>query len=253
MNVARTIAEVRGGDVKLYSRNRLSFDQRFAPIAEALAGLGHDAVLDGEVVAVDDVGRSSFQLLQNYQRSGQGRLAYYVFDLLHLAGHDLRRLQLRERKAVLAKLVADLPRVQLSEHVEGRGVALFRAAAAKGLEGIVAKKLSGPYQAGKRDFNWIKLKRSYQQSALADTVDVVVVGFDYGQGRRAKWGVGSLLCAVYDPATDTFPTVTRCASGLSDAGWVELGQRLAQDRIEHPDPRVRAILKPDVWVVPRYV
>jgi len=84
-------------------------------------------------------------------------------------------------------------------------------------------------------------------------VDVVVVGYDYGQGRRAHWGVGSLLCAVYDPATDTFPTVTRCASGLSDAGWAELGKRLAEDRIEHKDPRVVALLTPDVWVVPRAV
>src|SRR5699024_4801826 len=93
----------------------------------------------------------------------------------------------------------------------------------------------------------------YQASALADTVDVVVVGYYYGRGRRASWGIGSLLCAVYDPASDTFPTVTRCASGLSDAGWIELGQRLHADTIEHKDPRVVSLLTPDVWVVPRYV
>ena len=122
----------------------------------------------------------------------------------------------------------------------------------EGLEGIVAKKLSGTYDAGKRGFNWIKLKRSYQK-ALSDTVDVAVVGYYYGRGRRAGWGIGSLLCAVYDPASDTFPTVTRCASGLSDADWIALGKSLAEDRIEHRDPRVVALLKPDEWVVPRYV
>ena len=123
---------------------------------------------------------------------------------------------------------------------------------AEGLEGIVAKKLSGPYQAGKRDFNWIKLKRSYQ-TELTDTVDVVVVGYYYGRGARAAWGIGSLLCAVYDRDSDTFPTVTRCASGLSNQFWIELGQRLAQDRIEHHDPRVVSALTPDIWVTPRYV
>jgi len=122
----------------------------------------------------------------------------------------------------------------------------------EGFEGIVAKRLDGTYDAGKRGFNWIKMKRSYQ-TQLRDTVDCVIVGYYYGKGRRAKWGLGSLLVSVYDKETDTFPTVTRVASGLSEAAWQEMFNRLSADRIEHPDPRVRYVLGPDVWIVPRYV
>src|SRR5205085_2929541 len=75
----------------------------------------------------------------------------------------------------------------------------------------------------------------------------------YGKGRRAKWGIGSLLVSVYEKTTDTFPTVTRVASGLSEEGWQDLYKRLSADVIDHPDPRVRYVLGPDVWVVPRYV
>ena len=94
--------------------------------------LGHDAVLDGEVVVLDGEGRSRFQLLQNYQKTGRGQLAYVAFDLLHLDGRDLRPLPLRQRKAALARLVRNMPGILLSEHVETQGVAFFEAATARG-------------------------------------------------------------------------------------------------------------------------
>jgi DNA ligase-1 len=131
-------------------------------------------------------------------------------------------------------------------------VTYYEESLVEGFEGIVAKRLSGTYDAGKRGFNWIKMKRSYQ-SQLADTVDCVIVGYYYGKGHRASWGIGSLLVSVYDKATDTFPTVTRVASGLSEERWKELGSRLQQDRIDHRDPRVITIISPDMWVVPKYV
>src|SRR4029079_7137093 len=113
------------------------FEEKFAPVAEALTGLGRDAVLDGEVVVVDGAGRSHFQLLQNYQKTGQGDLLYVVFDLLALDGRDLRARPLVERKKLLKKLLTkELPHVRYGDHVEETGVAFFRAAAEQGLEGI---------------------------------------------------------------------------------------------------------------------
>src|SRR6266404_3763212 len=116
----RAIAEVSRGNVRLYSRNHVSFEAKFAPVVRALEALGHEAVLDGEVVAVDEAGQSQFQLLQNYQKTGEGRLLYYVFDLLFLDGHDLRRLPLSRRKELLAEVVGGSGVVRLSEHVEER-------------------------------------------------------------------------------------------------------------------------------------
>ena len=85
----RALAEIQAGKVSLYSRNQISLNQKFLPIAEALQKFGFEAVLDGEIVVVDDQGAPNFQMLQNYQKSGSGHLIYYVFDLLYFQGHDL--------------------------------------------------------------------------------------------------------------------------------------------------------------------
>src|SRR5262245_39963365 len=136
----RAIAEVGPDRVRLYSRNGLSMAEKFAPVVKSLHQLGHEAVLDGEIVATDAAGIGRFQLLQNYQKTGKGSLIYYVFDLLYLNGHDLRSLPLVRRKEILSRIVPGLPSVRVSEHVEKEGKALFQAAQEKGLEGIIAKR-----------------------------------------------------------------------------------------------------------------
>jgi DNA ligase-1 len=120
------------------------------------------------------------------------------------------------------------------------------------LEGVVAKRPDSPYQAGARGFDWVKLKRSYQ-SRLRDTVDVVLVGYLRGRGKRASLGIGSLLGAVYDPSHDRFRTVAKIGSGLSDAAWKQLRARLDEDATARKPARVESILTPDVWVEPRLV
>ncbi len=185
----RALAEVRADHVMLYSRNHKSFNERFAPLVESLRRLGREAVLDGEIVVVDDQGRSDFQLLQNYQKTGQGRLRYYVFDLLYLDGHDLRPLALRQRKALLAKVLGDLPDVLLSEHVERQGTAFFEAAVARGLEGIIAKRADSPYREGVRSPEWLKIKARQRQEA-------VIGGFTEPRGSRSD--LGALLLGVYE-------------------------------------------------------
>src|SRR5438128_3233781 len=139
--------------------------------------LSHQAVLDGEVVVLDAEGKSHFQLLQNYQKTGQGRLRYYVFDLLYLDGRDLRGLPLCRRKALLAEVLGSPPDVLLSEHVAEQGVAFFQAAVAHGLEGIVAKDGASPYREGLRTHEWLKIKTRRRQEA-------VIGGFTEPRGSR---------------------------------------------------------------------
>src|SRR5438128_12417151 len=114
--------------------------------------LSHQAVLDGEVVVLDAEGKSHFQLLQNYQKTGKGHLRYYVFDLLYLDGRDLRDLPLVRRKELLAELLGNSPDLLLSEHVEESGIAFFEVAEAQGLEGIIAKDGASRYREGRRGY-----------------------------------------------------------------------------------------------------
>jgi bifunctional non-homologous end joining protein LigD len=109
----RAIAEVENQVVRLYSRNQLSLEDRFATLVQSLQGLGCTAVLDGEVVVVDETGKPCFQLLQNYVKSREGQVVYYVFDLLYLNGHDVRKLPLTRRKELLRQILPDLPHVQM--------------------------------------------------------------------------------------------------------------------------------------------
>jgi len=131
----RAIAEVRDGDVSLYSRNRISLGKKFSPILETLREFHFEAVLDGEVVVVDDRGHPDFQMLQDYQKSGKGYLIYYVFDLLYFEGHDLTNLPLLRRKGLLKKILPSVPNVRFSDHVVKDGILFFQVVKEKGLEG----------------------------------------------------------------------------------------------------------------------
>ncbi|HEV3168476.1 MAG TPA: DNA ligase D, partial [Isosphaeraceae bacterium] len=187
----RAIAEVDARDVHLYSRNQVSFDAKFPALRTALAELGHAVVLDGEVVVVDDTGNARFQLLQTYQKTGEGQLLYLVFDLLFLDGHDLRSLPLVRRKEILTEVLKSNANhlVRLSEHVEDRGVDFFDAARAHHLEGIVAKNGRSVYREGVRGPDWLKIKTHLRQEAL-------ICGFT--EPRRSRKHVGALILGVFD-------------------------------------------------------
>jgi DNA ligase 1 len=129
---------------------------------------------------------------------------------------------------------------------------VFDEAIQGGLEGIVAKKLDAPYQAGARNFNWVKLKRA-QAGHLRDTVDCVIIGYLYGRGRRAAFGVGALLVAVYDAERDVFPSVTKIGTGLTDAEWAAVRERCAPFVREEQPARVESTVVPSVWVEPAVV
>ncbi|HET6262349.1 MAG TPA: ATP-dependent DNA ligase, partial [Chloroflexia bacterium] len=259
-----------GDQVSIFSRGLEDLSGMFPDVVAAVHAqiAARDAILEGEALAFEpDTGRyQPFQVTSQRRRihnieemSASLPLRLLAFDLLLLEGNDLTRAPYTERRAVLEKAIRPLDGlggIQVSTSLltddPEQIVIFYEDSLEEGLEGIVAKRLDGTYEAGKRGFNWIKMKRSYQ-TQMRDTVDCAIVGYYYGKGRRASWGIGSLLVSVYDPATDTLPTVTRVASGLSDEGWRDLCRRLEADRIEHHDPRVLSVITPDIWVVPRLV
>jgi bifunctional non-homologous end joining protein LigD len=240
----RAIAEVDHAQVKLYSRNGISFAERFEPVFKALAKLKHKAVIDGEIVVVDEQGRSRFQLLQNYQKTGKGNLRYFVFDLLELDGKNLRKLPLSERRAKLRKLLGKgTGVVQFSEDIETHGKAFFEVATVKGLEGIVAKKASSTYKDGHRGPEWLKIKAHGRQEA-------VIGGFTEPRGSRKD--LGALVLGVYDG--DELVYIGHGGGGIGVKGLADLRERLeALEQKSCPfrdKPKTNA---PVHWVTPKLV
>lgn len=241
----RAVATVHKGSVRLVSRNQKPFEAKYAPVARALESLGHDAVLDGEIVVVDAAGRSHFQLLQNYQRTGAGNLLYYVFDIVHLDGHDLHRLPLLQRKEILARLIAgDRGVIRLSEHVEKSGIALFAAAQQHGLEGIIAKSGQSVYAEGARGHDWLKIKTKLRQEA-------VIGGFTEPRGGRKH--LGALILGVYDD-DGKLVYIGHSGGGFTTSELAAMRARLEPlERTRCPfsdPPRTNA---PVHWVAPRVV
>ena len=169
-----------------------------APLAKQLADQA--AVLDGEVVVLDDNGHSSFQLLQRRMgltsaaavetRARETPVDYVIFDLLHLDGRCVRELPYTERRGLLLGLGLDGPRWRTPRHRLGGGTQLLEAARRQGLEGIVAKRCDSPYRPGKRSGEWIKARVWQRQ-------EFVIGGHIPGEGKRAE-RVGSLLVGYYD-------------------------------------------------------
>jgi len=184
----RAIAEIKNGDVSLYSRHRISLDQKFSSIVDSLERLRFEAVLDGEIVVVDDRGRPNFQMLQDYQKSPKGHLIYYVFDLLYFEGHDLTNLPLMRRRELLKKILPSVPKIRFSDHVWKDGVSFFNAAKKKGLEGIMAKHSKSVYLMGRRSRQWLKVKVLLTQEA-------VIAGFTEPKGSRKNFG--ALVLGVF--------------------------------------------------------
>jgi bifunctional non-homologous end joining protein LigD len=239
----RAIAEVEPKSALLYSRNHNSYEERFRPVVESLRRLGHRAVLDGEVVVVDAAGKPQFQLLQNYQKTGRGRLVYYVFDLLYLDGHDLRGLPLKRRKEILQQVLPDLPAVKFNEHVEERGTAFFQAVAEHGLEGVIAKNAASPYREGLRSRNWLKIKTHLRQQA-------VIAGYTKPRGSRKN--LGALVLGVYDGEALVY--IGHAGGGFAETTLADVYAKLrplAQDKCPFVKrPKTNA---PVQWVRPELV
>lgn len=210
----RLMAEIKDGEAKLYSRNLLDLSRKYPSIVHALRGLGHFAVIDGELVALDQHGRSRFQLLQNAERE-KVTLQYCAFDLLYLDDKDLRHRPLIERKELLESILPDDPLIRFSTHVVGNGIAAFKRAARAGEEGVMAKLASSRYHSGTRTRDWLKVKASKGQ-------EVVIVGFT--APRRSRQFFGAILLAVRDG--NAWRYVGRAGTGFDNAALKSLHHKM---------------------------
>jgi bifunctional non-homologous end joining protein LigD len=242
----RAIARVAGGEATLTSRRGNDLTGRFASVARAVARAVRtpDCVLDGEVCALDEEGRSSFSVMQQ----GSGPLVYYAFDVLEADGEPLLDLPLEERRARLAELL-DLRdgTVRLSESFDD-GRALFEAAGKQGLEGVIAKKAGSRYQPGKRTRDWLKVKTHGRQ-------EFVIAGYTKGQGRRSG-RLGSLVLAVNRGGELHY--AGNCGTGFTEGEIEKLMRKLRPLERARPPfavvPKMPKVKKDDVvWVKPELV
>lgn len=237
----RIIAVLDQGKAQLLSRNEQDYTAKFAPVAAELAKLKQSAVLDGEVVVVDQEGNGRFQLLQNYQRSGEGQLVYYVFDLLHLNGHDTLELPLRERQELLAQLLPKSRIIKLSQGIVGQGSALLAEAKRQQLEGIIAKDLTSRYSPGQRSQRWLKYKAKLRQEA-------VIAGFTEPKGSRKL--LGALILATYQDGELTY--IGHTGGGFNQQNIEEVYARLKPlERKTAPFAQPPKTNAPVRWVTPK--
>lgn len=200
----RALAIKTGKIVKLISRNNNDLSARYPGLIQSLQQLTPgDAVLDGEIVALDEKGRPSFQALQNAGTSTENRIYYYAFDLLNVQGADTTELPLLQRRQFLqSSIKPDLPRIRFSESITGEDEALLAEVMKLGLEGIVGKRADSKYEVGRRSGAWIKYKCLNEQEfviggythteGIGNIFGALVVGY-YEQGQlrfASKVGTG---------------------------------------------------------------
>lgn len=253
--------------IEIFSRNLERTTPMFPEIVQAVKTQikAETLIFEGEALAYQETTGEllSFQVtMQRKRKHGiediakEYPLKFYAFDLLYLGGQDYTNQPYLERRKKLGQLIKKNTVVELSEAIvteDPKEVQrFFDEMIDRGLEGIVVKRLDAPYSAGARNFNWIKLKRSYK-GELSDTVDVCIVGYFKGKGHRAQFGIGTVLGAVYDEETDTFKTISKIGSGFTEKELIKLSEMLDAIAVPHQPARVDSLMIPDGWVEPRYV
>jgi bifunctional non-homologous end joining protein LigD len=202
----RAIANIAKDEVSLISRNNLPFE-KYYPINDALRGWGMNAVLDGELLVLNEKGISDFGAMQNWRSEADGNLVFYIFDILWYEGKNLMGLPLRERLGVLSSILpTDNEHIRQSKAFEVNGVDFFAAAEKAGLEGIIAKKADSVYTSDLRSKEWLKVKVQRRQ-------EVVIAGFTKNEGTGKSFS--ALLLGVYD-AKGELQFVGKVGTGFSD-------------------------------------
>ena len=222
----RMQARLQNRKVKLLTRKGLDWTAKFKPVADAVAQLDAAALIDGEIVVEDDNGISDFSTLQADLSDGRSdRFVYYVFDLLHLDGADLRGEPLIERKAALKQLLRDTDRngvLRYSEHFEEDGAVMLRHACEHNLEGVVSKRRDAPYRSGRTDA-WMKSKCGQEQ-------EFVIVG--YKDATHLKGAVGALVLGYNEGGKLRY--AGRSGTGYSMQTARDLWKRLQPLRRDDP-------------------
>jgi len=253
-------------EVSIFSRNLESMTEMFPELVAAAAGLEAESViLDGEAIAYNPESEEYVPFQETTARrrkegieefAARAPMRAFVFDVMFRDGSDLTALPYERRFEIVEELLRESDTLLTAPLMKTDSAEVLTRELldniSRGLEGVVAKRLDSPYQAGARNFNWVKLKRN-TSGQLTDTIDVVLLGYYRGKGKRAEFGAGALLAGVYDTDKDEFVTISKLGTGLSDQGWRELHQRLAGIEVAEKPARVNSLLLPDAWLEPAIV
>jgi len=239
----RAVIYLMDDDVKISSRKQSSFTSRYFPVTEALKDLNFDAVLDGEIVAIDEKSMANFQLLQNWQNT-PAQLQLFVFDIIWFEGYDVTALPLIERKNLLKKILPHSHEIiKYSDHVTGEGKSFFDVAAKQGLEGIMAKKSNSIYKLNIRSESWLKIKVNLRQ-------EVIIAGFT--KPRNTRKFFGALLLGVYEGKDLVY--IGHTGGGFNYKSLEDVYQKLKPLIIEEcPFVKCPKGNMPTTWVKPKLV
>lgn len=239
----RAVAEVSQDEVKLYSRNGLSFSKAYKKVHDALGKLKRPMVLDGEIVVFNDQGQPDFQKLQNYANNSRHTIHYYLFDLLYLDGKDVMNLPLIERKKLLQSVIPKSDVLIYCDHVVGEGKAFFNQVAKNEMEGMIAKRSGSTYKPGRRNTDWLKIKN-------VKTEEAVIVGYTEPKGTRT--GFGSLLLAQHIGGKLTY--IGNVGTGFNEDTLQRLHRRLSGLRALSTPLDVDVKMPPGTtWINPEVV
>jgi len=253
-----------------FSRNLLDMSSMFPDLVAVLEALPvKTCIMEGEAIVFDEATGSFTPFQETVKRKRKHDIEsvaeelpikLFLFDILYLDGESQLNREHHTRYAALKELLAHTDRSKI-ELIEERPMetaaqleAYFYETVGEGLEGLVVKRDKAHYQPGKRNFNWIKLKRQ-ETGSLEDTLDLVVLGYWSGKGKRASFGIGAFLAGVYNPKHDAFETICKIGTGLTDAEWIELKKSCDKLAVAEQPHNVVCPkdLKPDVWVIPEIV
>lgn len=261
-------------EVRLYSRNLEDVTPMYPDIVEGIKKevCADEIIFEGEAIGFDPNTGSFLPFQETVQRkrkydietkAKEIPLEFFAFELLFYDGVNYIHLPYADRRKTLEKTIHESKNTSKNTILLAPEKILdnekdieieFQDAISKGLEGIIAKKLNGVYQPGARGWNWIKFKRSYA-SKIEDTIDCLIMGYDFGKGKRTSFGIGAFLVGVYDEKKDRFVTVAKIGTGLSDEEWKELRIKNKELRIKNKpnNYEVDKAMSCDVWVTPKVV
>ena len=256
-----------GDNVRIFSRNLEETTHMFPELIEATKKQikAKTAILDGEAIAYHPASEEFLPFQETTKRRRKHNieetakelpLKAFIFDMLYKNDKSLLDEPLTSRLKIMQETIDGhetlIPAKSQDIKDPKKLSLLLEEAISKGLEGLVVKKLDSPYEAGGRNFNWVKLKR-HSSGELHDTIDCVILGYIYGKGKRAAFGAGALLVGLYDKKRDMFVTVTRIGTGLSDDEWRSIKEKAKGLEVDHKPARVDSLITPSVWVKPELV
>ncbi len=256
-----------GDEVRMFSRNLEEMTHMFPELIEAVKKQikAKTIILDSEALAYNPESEEFLPFQETTKRRRKHGieemakslpLKAFVFDILYKDGKSLIDEPLTKRMEILKEVLPEddvLIRTKNQTVRDAKDLSiLLEDAISKGLEGLVIKKLESPYEAGARNFNWVKLKR-HSSGELNDTIDCVILGYISGRGKRTAFGAGALLVGVYDKEKDEFVSVSKIGTGLTDEEWREVHKRADKISLERKPARVSSNIIPSVWIEPKIV